>query len=397
MTELELYLREDPFQAYDASSLRESLEEALGLYRLLDPQGRLTPRGEQEAGLFDNGLILRIFDLMVTARILDGWLLKLQRMGKIALYAPSKGQEAAMGASTLALEPVDWIVTMYRDLPAFLAKGIPIGTILDRFMANADDPYRGKEIIVLGSKKHRVLPAAITVGSSAPLAAGFALASRIRGESHATVAFMGDGATSRGEFHWSMNFASVMDAPAVFTVVNNQYAISVPIHKQTRSKTIAVKALAYGARGMRVDGNDPLASYRAMRMARDYAVGEKRPVLVEMVTYRAGSHTTSDDPSRYRPRQEEEYFQRYDPILRLQAYIVSQGIFAEREVESYWEEKNREIKEIVESHVDKPPLPPETLFEQVYSRPTWILEEEMREFREYLEFRKSLEGQGGGE
>lgn len=390
----ELYLREDPFTSYSPEALQPRLEEALGLYRLLEPQGKLTPRGEEEIGLFDNSLLLRIFDLMVTARILDAWLLKLQRLGRIALYAPSKGQEAAMGASTLSLHPEDWIVTMYRDLPAYLAKGVPIGVILDRFMANADDPYRGKEIIVLGSRRHRVLPAAITVGSSAPLAAGFALASRIGGDRFATVAFMGDGATSRGEFHWSMNFASVLRAPAVFTVVNNQYAISVPIHKQTRSRTIAVKALAYGARGLRVDGNDPLAAYRALRMARDHAVGEREPVLVEMVTYRAGSHTTSDDPSRYRPRQEEEYFQRYDPILRLQKYIVGQGLFTEREVESYWEEKNREIQDIVEKHIEKPPLPPETIFEHVYHRPTWILEEEMQEFRKYMMFKQRLQKQG---
>ncbi len=387
-----MYLKEDPFKEYSEKELGVDIRPSLSLFRILDPNGNVLPDREKEFSEIQDKTILNMLKYMITSRILDEWLLKLQRMGKVALYAPSKGEEAAYVGSSIAMGENDWITTGYRDLPAIIARGYPLESLIDRAMNNSDDPHRGKEFILLASKKHRLLTGGVPVGSQITIGTGFSIAAKLKGEDFVTLIYFGEGATSRGEFHWSLNFASLMKSMTIFMAVNNQYAISVPFHKQSASKTIAIKALAYGMKGYRVDGNDAIAMYYLTKRLREYIKREPQPILVEAVTYRMGSHTTADDPTKYRPQSEVKFFEKYDPLRRLSIYVLKNGLLSEKEYEELWKDYEERIRKLIEKCMNKPELPPTIIFENVYSQNTWIIEEELREFIDFLEWEKRMVG-----
>jgi len=387
-----MYLKEDPFKEYDEKELGIEIKPSLSLFRIIDPNGNVLPEREKEFSSIPNKTVLNMLKIIITSRILDEWLLKLQRMGKVALYAPSKGEEAAYVGSTIAMSEEDWITTGYRDLPAIIARGYPLESLIDRAMNNSDDPHRGKEFILLASKKHHLLTGGVPVGSQITISTGFSIAAKLKGEDFVTLIYFGEGATSRGEFHWSLNFASLMKSMTIFMAVNNQYAISVPFHKQSASKTIAIKALAYGMRGYRVDGNDAIATYYLTKRLREYIKRESQPVLVEAVTYRIGSHTTADDPTKYRPESEVKFFEKYDPLRRLSIYALKNGLLSEKEYQELWKNEEERIKKLIEKCMNKPELPPTIIFENLYSKNTWIVDEELREFIDFLEWEKRMVG-----
>ena len=364
------------------------VEKALGLVRVLDPEGRVVD-SDLEPSLSDSKL-LEMYEYMVRARILDGWILKLQRMGKVALHAPNKGQEATAVGAVMPLRSDDWVFPSYRELGALLARGMSEEEILDRAMNTIDDPLKGSDFAIYGNRKYNIVPAPVPVGNQIPHAVGAAIAAKILGHDRVMLTFFGDGASSRGDFHSGMNFAGVYKAPVVFVLQNNQWAISVPVKRQTAAPSFAIKALAYGFPGIRVDGNDVLAVYSIVSDAVERARLGGGPTLIEAVTYRLGPHTTADDPGRYRSEEEVKVAERFDPIERFKRYLMSQGLITEEADKELWEKWDRRVEETIKRVLSKPPLPKDVFFHHVYRERPWNLEEQYREHQESLKLLEEL-------
>lgn len=268
-------------------------------------------------------VVTEMYRRMVEARRFDRKVVALQRQGRMGTYPPLEGEEAAQVASALALGEHDWVYPSYREHGTQIARGVPLEVLFAywRGLPNVDwDPYR-----------FRVQMDAVPIASHLPHAVGHAFQARRSGSDDVVIAYFGDGSTSESDFHAALNAAGVWKTANVFFCRNNQYAISVPLDRQTASATIADKALAYGIHGMRVDGMDPFAVYVATEEAVRRARSGEGPTLVEAVTYRFGPHGTADDPHRYRSEDEEREWTQKDPIERLHTYLVDHGHWDDRQ------------------------------------------------------------------
>jgi pyruvate dehydrogenase E1 component subunit alpha len=299
----------------------------------------------------------RLHRAMLLARRFDERMLRLQRQGRIGTFAPIKGQEAAQLGSVATLRRTDWMVPSFRETGAMLWRGWPMEKILLFFSGYLEGGRPEPE--------QRDLPVCIPVATQLPHAVGLAYAAQYRGDDAVVMAYCGDGATSEGDFHEAMNFAGVWHVPLVLIVQNNQWAISVPLKKQTHSRTLAQKALAYGIPGLQVDGNDVLAVYAASREAVERARGGDGPTLIECVTYRLSMHTTSDDPTKYRSAEEVAAWERKDPLTRFAAYMQKRGLLEpglEEAIEA-------EIARGVQAFEAAGPADPLAVFDHAYARP----------------------------
>ena len=231
--------------------------------------------------------INKLYEWMVLARVFDEKAFKLQREGRLGTYASILGQEAAQVGSAFALRPNDWMFPSFREPGASFVRGLPMRMILQY--------WAGDERGSLIPEELNDFPITIPVGTQIPIAVGAAWAAKLKADQIVVLCYMGDGATSKGDFHEGLNFAGVFTVPVVFVCQNNQWAISVPLKRQTAAKTLAQKAIAYGLPGVQVDGNDIFAVYRATHEAVNRARDGRGPTLVECVTYRLGDHTTADD------------------------------------------------------------------------------------------------------
>ncbi|MGI0156658.1 MAG: thiamine pyrophosphate-dependent dehydrogenase E1 component subunit alpha, partial [Thermoplasmata archaeon] len=255
---------------------------------------------------------------MVLSRATDERCLTLQRQGRIGFYAPLIGQEAAQVGCALALSPDDWVFPAYRELAVALTRGVALRSILDQLWGNSADLTKGRQMPNhFGFTQQHFVTASSPIGTQITQAVGAAMAAQRRKHPIVTVPFFGDGATSSNDFHAAMNFAGVFRAPTIFFCQNNQWAISLPREKQTRSKTLAEKAEAYGFSGVVVDGTDVRSVFGAVAEARQRAVRGDGPTLIEAQVYRLGPHSTSDDPKRYRTDAEVEEWRAKDPLVRL--------------------------------------------------------------------------------
>jgi pyruvate dehydrogenase E1 component alpha subunit len=345
----------------------------------------LSPDGEEVAEVkVSASLLLSMYRDMVLSRVLDGWLLRLQRMGLVGIHAPSEGHEAAYVGTAYALEEGDWVFPLYRELPVYIALKVSLGELISRHLCNAEDRLKGHDFAVYGDVRYRIVPAPVPVSLHIAPAVGFALAFKKRGLKHIVINYFGDGATSKGEFHEALNFAGVFKAPVVFVCVNNQYAISTPFSRQTAAETIAQKAVAYGIEGVRVDGNDVVACYMTALRAAQRARDGDGPTLIEALTYRLGPHTTADDPTRYRSPEEVEVWRGKDPIKRVKKYLIERGLWSEAEDKSLWEWCEATVRSEVERCLKIPPLKPTAIFENVYKDEPWHLAEEREEFTSFL-------------
>src|SRR5437763_1602465 len=259
--------------------------------------------------------LLRLYREMVRLRTLDERMMTLQRQGRVGFYGACTGQEAATLASASALDRGDWIFPALREGGAMLLRGFPLVPYLCQIFGNSGDQTKGRQMPShMASRSVNQVSWSSCIGTQLPQAVGAAMAARIKGDRTVIAAYLGDGASSEGDFHVAMNFAGVFKAPVVFICQNNHWAISVPTAKQTASESIAVKAVAYGFPGVKVDGNDAVAVYRAVKEAVDRARSGGGPTLVECETYRIGAHSSSDDPTRYRDEEEGEQWQQGDPL-----------------------------------------------------------------------------------
>ena len=335
--------------------------------------------GRKSSAVEDLGLsrddLLRMHRTMVRIRALDERGLMSQRQGRIGFYVPSSGEEGHQVGAAFALEPGDWCYPSYRVPGIALHRGAPLERMVANLFGNADDFAHGRQMPNHYTfREQNFVSISSPLGTQIPQAVGTARAMQIRGERKVAVAWFGDGTTSEGDFHVAMNFAGVWKAPCVFFCQNNQWAISVPLRQQTRSETIAVKAVAYGFEGVRVDGNDVLAVYQVMRDAVAKARAGGGPTLVEAVTYRMGPHSSSDDPTRYRPGAELEEWKRRDPIERFRRFLLAEGHADDAALAAMEEEEKRAVAEAFRAAEGKGPPPLASLFDDVFDRLTPALE-----------------------
>ena len=299
---------------------------------------------------------------MVFARTYDRKSTALQKQGRLATYAPFEGQEAAQVGSAAALDPDDWMVATYRDAAAMWMQGYPVELL---FAGRTGDERGGSPPDHIS-----VLPPSITVGGHMVHAVGLAWASNNFKDRRVAITYFGDGATSEGDFHEAMNFAAVFQAPCVFFCQNNGWAISLPRELQTRSETIAQKAIAYGMPGFQVDGNDLFAVYQMTREAVERARSGGGPTLIEAVTYRIGPHTTADDPGRYRSSAEAAEWSRRDPLERVRLYLSERDAWSDEWQAQIEGESATEIERAVSLAEDSPSLSAGDIFDAVFEHPT---------------------------
>jgi pyruvate dehydrogenase E1 component alpha subunit/2-oxoisovalerate dehydrogenase E1 component alpha subunit len=347
----------------------------IALMRVLREDGSADPETDP---LLPEEVLLRAFRELRRVRLLDERMVLLQRQGRIGFYGTAYGQEAVPIATALALRPDDWVFPALREQAVMLVRGFPLRAFVAQVFGNAADPLKGRQMPSHQSGRAvNQVSWSSSIGPQLPHAVGAAWAMRARKSSAVAIAFCGDGATSQADFHAAMNFAGVWRVPCVIVCQNNHWSISVPTEKQTASRTIAVKARAYGMPGVRVDGNDFLAVYKTVSEAIERARSGAGPTFIEAVTYRMGAHSTSDDPTRYRAQAEVDAWSRKDPLERLRRHLLLLGVLT-GEVEAVLE---RELSaEIAAAIAEVEPMPPPdraSLIEDVYASMPWHLREQL--------------------
>src|SRR6266540_2751000 len=337
---------------------------------VLDSDGNLDTALEPKLAGED---LRALYRAMVLGRRLDERMVRLQRQGRIGTFAPTKGQEASQMGSAFTLRRIDWMVPSFRETAAMIWRGWPIEKLLLFFAGHLEG---GQPALY-----QHYLPMTIPVATQLPHAVGIAYGIQYRGENAVVMAYFGDGATSEGDFHEAANFAGVWHVPVVFVCQNNQWAISVPLKKQTNSRTIAQKALAYGFPGIQVDGNDVLAVYAASLEAVERARAGQGPTMIECVTYRLGVHTTADDPTKYRTDEEVKFWEQKDPLTRFRGYLEKKKLLDV----SVDEQVDEEIARAVERFEAMPPADPLAMFDHAYAELPHDLEAQRAEMAARLE------------
>lgn len=324
--------------------------------------------------------LIDMYKWMINVRHFDRRAVHLQRSGRLGTYAPLEGQEAAQVGCGFALEKRDWLFPTYREHGVSMVHGLPMDTI---FMY-----WNGRPEGCIAPEGVNIFPIAVPIATQLPHAVGAAWASKLKGEDTIAVGFLGDGATSEGDFHEAMNFAAVMKAPVIIFCQNNGYAISVPLRKQTVVEQLVEKAAGYGMEGVRVDGNDVIAVYNAVKAAADKARSGGGPTFIEAVTYRYGSHTTADDHTRYREEKEVEEWRQKDAIERLKTKLIELGAWSEEQDKAAWDEADKVVQAAIDSMQGQPPVDHNRLFDYSYQELPQHLKEQREEMRQ-------LYGNGG--
>jgi pyruvate dehydrogenase E1 component alpha subunit len=344
---------------------------------VLDLDGRADPSRDPRLEI---GLVRKIYDGMLRMRLIDVRLTKLQRQGRIGFHVGGEGEEAAIIASAAAMRPQDWIFPCYREAGAALFRGFPLQSYIDNMYGNSNDATKGRQMPDhISARDAHFGSVTAPIGTQITQAVGFAWAAKIKKEDLVTAVFFGDGATSSNDFHSGMNFAGVFRTPTVFLLRNNGWAISVPAEKQTASRTYADKGVGYGVAAVRCDGNDALAVYSCVQKAVQRAAAGEGPTLLELITYRAGPHSTSDDPSVYREKQEVDRQLKRDPVKRLRSYLEQQGAISESDEKRLIDEVNAELRQCIERAEATAPPSIASMFEQVFESMPTHLEEQQRE------------------
>ncbi|GAU77268.1 pyruvate dehydrogenase (acetyl-transferring) E1 component subunit alpha [Fusibacter sp. 3D3] len=339
------------------------------MIQILNPKGEVVkPEWMPE---LSKEVLLKMYKTMRLSRIIDEKTLQYQRQGRMLTYAPNLGQEATQVGSAAAIRQTDWVAPSFRELGVWLYKGAPLYNIFLYWFGN--------EMGMKMSEDVRILPISVPIASQMQHATGLAYASRLKGEDDVAVAYVGDGGTSQGDFHEALNFASVKNTANVFIIQNNQFAISTRRAIQSKTRTMAQKALGYSMPGIQVDGNDVFAMYAVTKEAVDRARRGEGPTLIEAYTYRLGAHTTSDDPTVYREESEVEEWRKKDPLDRFRIYLYSQGFWSEAEEEAYVKAQSEFVKETFESVEQSGMTPLEDVFDYVYAEKTPILEAQYQE------------------
>lgn len=339
----------------------------------------LDEKGNIDAALdpkLDRDTLLNLHRLMLTTRLLDERLLAMQRQGRIGTYAPVRGQEATQIGTVYALRPSDWMVQSFREPGCCVHRGWPISTLI-KFWGG----YEEGCAVPAGVND---TPIAVPVASQMPHVAGIAWAIKLKKKDDVALGYVGDGGTSEGDFHEALTFAGVFALPAIFVIVNNQWAISHPRSMQSKAATLAQKAPGYGMDGIQVDGNDVLAVYVATLEAIAKARKGGGPTLIECVTYRLAMHTTADDPKKYRDEAEVKVWEKRDPLLRYEKYLRDKKILNDATLESITGEIKETLKAGVEDYEAHRDVDPRDCFKYMYVETPPELIAQAAEFDEAL-------------
>ncbi|MBD3851067.1 MAG: pyruvate dehydrogenase (acetyl-transferring) E1 component subunit alpha [Acidobacteria bacterium] len=323
---------------------------------ILDTEGRVDAALMPE---IDPSRTRDLYRDMVQMRTFDTKALKLQRQGRMGTWPPIKGQEAIQAGVALAMGDNDWLIPAFREHGIMVLRGVPLHLVFAYWAGDERGSSYPEEV--------RCFPVAVPVGSQWQHGTGVGLSLKLRDEDAVAVTFGGDGSTSEGDFHEAVNCAGVFGTKTVFVIQNNQWAISVPLHRQTAAETLAQKAHAYGIPGIQVDGNDVFAVYVAATEAIERTRRGEGPSLIEAVTYRLGDHTTADDASRYRPEEEVEEWEGRDPILRLRRYLVEQELWDDDQETVLLEEAASWVDGQVKALEEMEPQAPEEIFTSMYA------------------------------
>jgi len=349
----------------------EDIENKFTTFQVLNEEGEVVNE-EAMPDLSDDDL-KELMRRMVYTRILDERSIALNRQGRLGFYAPTAGQEASQLGTQFALEKEDFILPAYRDIPQLIWQGLPL---YQAFLFSRGH-FHGNQM----PEGMNALFPQIIIGAQYIQAVGVAMGMKLRGEKNVAITYTGDGGTSQGDFYEGLNFAGVYNVPAIFVVQNNGFAISVPVEQQTKAKTLAQKAVAAGIEGYQVDGMDVLAVYAATKYARDKAINNGGPTLIEALTYRYGPHTMAgDDPTRYRTEDLDNEWAKKDPLVRFRKYLVSKGLWTEEEEEAVIEQAREEIAEAVKQADEYPKQKVTDFIEFMFEELPYNLKEQYEEY-----------------
>ncbi|KAM7511147.1 hypothetical protein LguiB_010022 [Lonicera macranthoides] len=362
--------------------IAESPEKRVHCYRVLDDNGHTTMPAILEQ--VSKEIAVKMYSDMVTLQIMDTIFYEAQRQGRLSFYVTSNGEEAINIASAAALSPHDVILPQYRESGVLLWRGFTLQEFAHQCFGNKSDYGKGRQMpIHYGSNKYNYFTVSSPIATQLPQAVGVAYSLKMDKKDACVVTYFGDGSTSEGDFHAGLNFAAVTEAPVIFICRNNGWAISTPVSEQFRSDGIVVKGQAYGIQSIRVDGNDALAVYSAIRAAREMAISEKRPVLIEALTYRVGHHSTSDDSTKYRPVDEIEHWKKArSPIARYRKWVERNGWWSDDDESKLRANVRKQVIEAIQvaEKTEKPPL--KDMFSDVYDKIPSNLHEQERFLRE---------------
>ncbi|PCI61697.1 MAG: 3-methyl-2-oxobutanoate dehydrogenase [Gammaproteobacteria bacterium] len=333
----------------------------------------------------DQELATKVYKTLAFHRVLDERMVAAQRQGRLSFYMTALGEEATTVGGAAALEPQDMIMAQYREQGALMFRGFELEQFMNQMFSNEKDLGKGRQMpIHYGSNELNYMTISSPLGTQIPQAAGYAYGQKLQGLNAVTICYFGEGAASEGDFHAGLNMAAVHGAPVIFFCRNNGYAISTPSDEQYKGNGIASRGVGYGIKTLRIDGNDILAVMKAVQWARAYALAENAPVIIEAMSYRLGAHSTSDDPSGYRTREEEAKWQANDPILRMKNWLLAQNWWDEAQESSLFEGLRDEVLAAVKvaEKIAKPEL--RELVTDVYDDVPQHIEKQYQDLVEHI-------------
>lgn len=367
---------------HEVSIIKTGLVD-IPMLQLMDEEG--AEKNTKQTPSLSKQEALKIYQSMTFTRLLDDRMVGAQRQGRISFYLACKGEEAAIVASAAALSSEDMIMSQYREQGTLVYRGYTADQFMNQMFSNRLDPNKGRQMpIHYGDKKLNFMTISSPLGTQIPQAAGYAYGQKMAGKDAITICYFGEGAASEGDFHAGLNMAAVLKCPVIFFCRNNGYAISTPAEEQFAGDGIASRGIGYGVPTIRVDGNDVLAVYAATQKARALALQENCPVLIEAMTYRLAAHSTSDDPSGYRSKEEEARWQLKDPILRFQRWLDSKGWYNEKSMNEYTEKSRDAILKSLKKAEQVTINPLSDIIEDVYDTPPWHLKKQLSELEAHV-------------
>jgi len=385
------YLRLSPAGAVDRPPIDARAGDiehlALQLVRVLDDDH--VAQGPWDPGL-DKDTLIRALRLMVLTRTYDERMQRMQRQGKVTFYMQALGEEAVSIGQGLAFEDGDMMFPAYRNQGLYIMRDTGLVEMMCQCLSNSRDMCKGRQMpIFYQNKKRNMFTISGNLATQYPQAVGWAMGAAIKGEDNIAASWVGDGSTAEADFHYALTFAAVYNAPVILNVTNNQWAISTfQGFAGGERRPFAARGLGLGIPGIRVDGNDLLATYAVTKWAADRARNHGGPTLIELVTYRGGAHSTSDDPSRYRPKDEWQAFPLGDPLDRLKQHLMRLGHWSEEQQQALEEEMKNTVSEAWKEAVsygtltDPPFLDVSLMFEDVFAEtPNYLAAQRDKLFR----------------
>ncbi len=358
-------------------------EIVIPTFTLLSKEGSVADHAQLPK--LDQEQALRMLDCCIFTQILDERMLASQRQGRISFYMTCTGEEAAVIGSAAGLEPCDMILGQYREHAALRYRGFSTVQFMHQMFSNEHDLGKGRQMpIHYGSKDLNYQTISSPLGTQIPQAAGVAYAQKLKDEQACTLCYFGEGAASEGDFHAGMNMAAALQTPTIFFCRNNAYAISTPVSEQYAGDGIAPRGMAYGMPCIRVDGNDILAVMAVTQQARAYVLSHQAPILIEAMTYRVGAHSSSDDPTGYRSKEEEDTWRAEDPVGRFKLWMLHKKWATSEQIAQIEQDYKAEILAQVKQ-AESIPLPHiDTIIEDVYQDPSEHLKEQLADLKKHI-------------